>query len=159
MNLTSSAFQTGQPIPGKYCCTGQDISPPLNWSGTPANTQSFTLILYDPDAPNGDFTHWVVYNLPRALNSLEESFQVGQHPDWHAASGRNSFGQTGYGGPCPPVGETHRYFFHLYALDSRLEIGSGADRDQVIDAMHGHILDDTQLWGTFQRVRTGITEG
>ncbi len=153
MDLTSTAFKTGGSLPGKYTCAGENVSPPLHWEVAADGVQSFVVTVIDPDAPNGDFTHWVLYNIPPLQNSLEENFRIENHRDWNAENGRNDFGNIGYGGPCPPVGSTHRYYFHVYALDTRLDIGTGATRAQVIDRMQGHILDNTQIFANFQRVR------
>lgn len=152
MELTSRAFNAGEAIPGKYACTGEDISPPLRWTNLPQSALSYALILDDPDAPSGVFTHWVLYNLPPDVEELEEGFTLSRHADWRAEAGRNDFGATGYGGPCPPLGQEHHYYFRLYALDAELGIGPGADRNQVLDAVRGHILEHTELMGTFRRV-------
>lgn len=152
MELTSQAFASGAAVPEKYACTGDDISPPLRWTNLPGGVQSYALILDDPDAPSGVFTHWVLYNLPPNAKELEEGFTPTRHADWRAEAGRNDFGATGYGGPCPPQGEEHHYYFRLYALDSELDIGPGADRAQVLNAIRGHILEQTELTGTFRRV-------
>lgn len=154
MEFTSQAFASGAPIPGKYTCTGDDLSPPLRWSNLPDGVRSYALILDDPDAPSGVFTHWVLYNIPGDIEELEEGFALGRHADWRAESGRNDFGATGYGGPCPPVGEEHHYYFRLFALDTELGIGPGANRNQVLDAVRGHILDHAELMGTYQRARS-----
>ena len=148
--LTSSAFTQGNSIPPVYTCTGRNISPPLAWSDPPAGTQSFALILDDPDAPGGTFTHWVLYNLPASTLSLAENVPAtAQLPDG-SLQGKNSFGKSGYGGPCPPSG-THRYFFKLYSLDSWLGLPSGASVSQLQQAMQGHILAGIELMGTYQK--------
>jgi len=148
--LSSSAFAQGQPIPPQYTCRGKDVSPPLNWSDAPAGTQSFALICDDPDAPAGDWVHWLIYNLPAATHSLPEGVPTdGQLPDG-SRQGLNGWGQTGYRGPCPPSG-THRYFFKLYALDTVLNLPPGATKQQLLKAMEGHILARTELMGTFRK--------
>ena len=144
--LTSSAFSGGQQIPAKYTCDGEDISPPLQWSEPPAGTQSLALIMDDPDAPVGTWDHWLLFNLPASSRSLPE--QAGMPAG--SAAGKNSWGRTGYGGPCPPRG-THRYFFKLYALDTTLALPAGTNKSQLLQAMAGHILAQTELMGTYSR--------
>ena len=146
MNLTSSAFANGQPIPVKYSCKGADVSPVLAWDQAPAGTQSFALIMDDPDAPMGTWDHWVLFNIPPQTLSLPEDFQ----PAAPVIVGRNSSGQSRYGGPCPPSG-THRYFFRLYALDSTLSLSSKASKGDVLSAMQGHVLGMAELMGTFSK--------
>jgi Raf kinase inhibitor-like YbhB/YbcL family protein len=142
--LTSSAFVQGKPIPARYTCDGLDISPPLAWSDAPGGTQSFALIMDDPDAPGGTWVHWVLFNLPAQTRQLEERAAP------QAVQGRNSWGRPGYGGPCPPSG-THRYFFRLYALDTLLQLPAGAGKEQVLRAMQGHILAQAELMGVYAR--------
>ena len=144
MALTSPAFNNEEAIPEKYSCDGEDISPELDWFGTPEGTVSLALIMDDPDAPGGSWVHWVLYNLPMDLSGLREGM-VGVGLD-----GTNSWNRTGYGGPCPPTG-THRYFFKLYALDKNLKLESGADKGTVLEAMEGHILGQAELMGTYSR--------
>ncbi len=155
LTLTSSAFDAGGPIPPIYTCDGRDISPPLAWSGVPEASRSLALICDDPDAPRGTWTHWVLYDLPADVTQLQEGIppheQVVLRPGGAAAhQGRNDFGKVGYGGPCPPGG-THRYFFRLYALDDRPEMGSGATKEGLIGAMEGHVLAEGRLMGTYSR--------
>jgi Raf kinase inhibitor-like YbhB/YbcL family protein len=150
MELKSSAFSEGQMIPGEYTCDGKNISPPLAWSGAPEGTKSFVLISDDPDAPVGTWVHWVIYSLPPTLTELQEKVpSTSKFPDG-TLQGKNDFGRTGYGGPCPPGG-THRYFFKLYALDQALALGPGATKGQLESAMKGHILADARLMGTYRR--------
>ena len=149
--VSSSAFQEGGEIPTKYTCEGQDVSPALTWSEPPAETRSFTLIVDDPDAPVGVFTHWVLFNLPVDSRELPEAMPTqAQLPDG-SLQGKNDFGKIGYGGPCPPPGRPHRYQFTLYALDQTLDLKAGASKKQVLDAMQGHILAQGRLTGTYQR--------
>lgn len=144
MALTSPAFNSGDPIPEKFTCDGEDISPELDWFGTPEGTVSLALIMDDPDAPVGTWVHWVVFNLPMDLSGLREGMTgVG-------LDGTNSWNRGGYGGPCPPSG-THRYFFKLYALDQTLDLEAGADKAAVLSAMEGHILGEAELMGTYSR--------
>jgi hypothetical protein len=148
--LSSSAFASGQPIPRKYSCDGQDVSPPLAWGEPPQPTRSFALIADDPDAPGGTFVHWVVYNIPAASRSLPEGVpKVGKLAD-ESVQGSSSWQRLGYGGPCPPGG-THRYDFKLYALDTTLALPSGAGKQRLLEAMEGHILAQAELMGTYRR--------
>jgi Raf kinase inhibitor-like YbhB/YbcL family protein len=142
--ITSAAFEEGATIPMKYTCDGQDISPPLEWSGTPEGTRSLVLISDDPDAPVGTWVHWVLFDLPADTNSLPEGAQD------LGTDGNNSWRRPGYGGPCPPSG-THRYFFKLYALDTVLNLEAGASKEEVEKAMQGHILAQGELMGKYER--------
>ncbi len=152
--LTSAALKDGATIPGKYTCDGVDVSPPLAWSGAPAGTRSFALIADDPDAPGGTWVHWVLYNLPAEVSELPENIAKVESLDLGGArQGRNDFRRPGYGGPCPPPGPAHRYFFKLYALDMRLELKAGAQKKDVEAAMEGHVLGSAQLMGTYARQR------
>ena len=144
--LTSSAFEPGTPIPARYSCDGNDISPPLAWHGVPPDTQSFALIFDDPDAPGGTWDHWLLFNLPADTRTLPENATLPAE----TSVGKNSWGRTDYGGPCPPRG-THRYFFKLYALDTPLSLTTGASKSEIETAMRGHILAHTELMGTFTR--------
>ena len=149
--LTSTAFAQGGPIPVKYSCKGEDISPPLAWGDPPAGTQSLALIMDDPDAPAGTWDHWIVFNLPADVRKLPEDMPAGmKFGDVAATFGKNSWGRSEYGGPCPPGG-THRYFFKLYALDTTLSVCENASKKQVMAAIQGHILAKTELMGTFSR--------
>lgn len=151
LSISSPVFQEGEGIPAKYSCEGQDISPPLAWGEPPADTNSFALIVDDPDAPGRVFTHWVLFNLPADSRELPEAVPTQPQLSSSALQGKNDFGKTGYGGPCPPPGRPHRYQFTLYALDQLLDLKSGASKQQVLEAMQGHILDKGQLTGTYQR--------
>ena len=145
MELTSPVFRPGESIPQKYTCDGENISPPLAWSGMPGNTQSLSLILEDPDAPRGTFTHWIFYNLAPDRTQLPEGFLS------EGKQGKNDFGKTGYGGPCPPPGTTHRYIFRLYALDQAINLNPGASRQQFQNAIQGHVLTQAELAGRYAR--------
>lgn len=151
LTLTSAAFAEGQPIPQKYTCQGSDISPALTWTNAPANTKSFALIADDPDAPMGTWVHWVLYDLPPATTALPENVAKTQTIAGNARQGINDFHRPGYGGPCPPPGKPHRYYFKLYALDKMLDLKPGAMKPDVEAAMKGHILAQGQLMGTYQR--------
>lgn len=145
IQLTSTAFSEGSTIPQKYTCVAENISPALSWTGIPTNAQSLAVIVDDPDAPSGTWVHWVLFNLPSDQGSLSEGVQgVG-------TSGTNGFRKLGYGGPCPPPGKPHRYYFKLYALDMVLNLQSGATKADVEKAMKGHILAQGQLMGKFGR--------
>ena len=152
LDLKSDAFMNGQSIPAKYACTGRNISPPLTWSDPPAGTQSFALIVDDPDAPMGTWVHWVLYNIEPDRRSLQENLPVtGKNIDPEAVFvGKNSSGNIGYDGPCPPGG-THRYYFRLYALDTTISLLPGATRDKILQEMEGHILARGELMGTFSK--------
>jgi Raf kinase inhibitor-like YbhB/YbcL family protein len=146
-SVTSAAFTEGQAIPAKYTCDGEDRSPPLRWDGAPA-AQSFALIVDDPDAPGGTFTHWVLFDIPAAQRELPEGLAAGAL----GVAGRTGFGKAGYGGPCPPAGAPHRYIFTLSALDvATLKLPANAPRSDVEAAMRGHILGQAQLMGLYGR--------
>jgi hypothetical protein len=148
MSLSSSAFKDGQPIPVDYTCDGKNISPPLSWGGAPADTQSLLLIVDDPDAPAGVWTHWILFNLTTDTSELAEDFTKSPST---ARQGANDFKKPGYGGPCPPTGKAHRYFFRIFALDTTLNVPAGATRKEVDAAMAKHVLAMGQLMGTYQR--------
>ena len=151
MQLTTSAFSPGAAIPKRHTCDGADLSPALNWSEAPSGTQTFALILDDPDAPAGTWVHWVLYDLPASAHSLVEGVPKIPEISGGGLQGRNDFRKIGYGGPCPPAGAPHRYFFKLYALDSKSGLKSGASKADVEHAMKGHILAQAELMGHYQR--------
>ena len=151
MQLTSTAFKEGGPIPALYTCDGKDISPQLKWTNAPANSQSLVLIADDPDAPAGTWVHWVLYDLPSTTTELAEDTPKSQFLSGGAKQGLTDFRRLGYGGPCPPPGKPHRYFFKLYALDTLLDLKPGATKKDVERAMDKHILGQAQLMGTYQR--------
>jgi len=148
--LSSSAFAQGQPIPVKYTCDGEDVSPPLEWVDPPQGVQSFVLINDDPDAPVGTWDHWIFYNLPGEARSLLEAAPSDAELPDGSRHGQNSWRRLGYGGPCPPSG-MHRYFFKLYALDTTLDLAPGANKKQLLQAMEGHILGQAELMGVYGR--------
>lgn len=150
MTITSSAFKEGEMIPSKYTCDGDDISPQLYWSGVPENTKSFALINDDPDAPAGDWVHWIIFNIPGSVNELAEKIPSDKILDNGTKQGTNDFGKIGYGGPCPPGG-THRYYFKLYALDVYLDRDAGISKKELLNAMEGHILAEAHLMGKYKR--------
>ncbi len=151
MKLSSTAFEPGASIPKKFTCDGADVSPALAWSDAPAGTQSFALIADDPDAPVGTWVHWVLYDLPGATRDLPEGVAKQEQLPNGARQGRNDFGKIGYGGPCPPRGPAHRYFFKLYALDVKLNLKPGAPKSDVERAMKGRILVQAELIGRYSR--------
>lgn len=149
--LESSAFREGEPIPRRFTCSGEDTSPALHWTAPPARTRSLVLIVEDPDAPGGVWTHWMVFNLPASARSMPENVPKQGEVPGGGLQGTNSFGHIGYGGPCPPPGKPHRYFFRLYALDTMLSLKAGASRQEVLEAAKGHILAQAHLMGRFGR--------
>lgn len=156
LTIASSAFTDRGEIPAKYTCDGQDISPPLSWSGVPSKAKSLVLIVDDPDAPDPKaprmtWVHWVLYNLPPTTSGLPEGVSPSQLPAG-TKEGLNDWGRTGYGGPCPPIGR-HRYFFKLYALDTVLPDLGRPTKQALEKAMAGHILEQAELIGTYQRPR------
>jgi Raf kinase inhibitor-like YbhB/YbcL family protein len=150
MEITSSAFKEGDSIPAKYTCDSLDISPPLKWSKEPEETKTFALICDDPDAPGGTWVHWVIYNIPGTIHEFEEDIAKNGPVQKNAVHGKNDFGNTGYGGPCPPGG-THRYYFKIYALDATLGAHPAITKRELLRLMDGHILDQGQLMGRYKR--------
>jgi len=151
MELTSTAFQEGQTISTQYTADGRNVSPPLQWSQVPDKTQSFALICEDPDAPRGTFTHWVLFNLPADSRQLPEGMPHEAALSGGAGQGTNDFRKVGYGGPSPPPGKPHHYFFKLFALDQRMDPPASTTRDKLLSAMKGHILAEGQLMGKYGR--------
>lgn len=148
--ITSTAFEDGGAIPARFTCDGQNVSPPLNWTGAPAATKTFALVADDPDSPAGTWVHWVAYNLPATTNGLPANVPATETLEGGARQGTNDFSRLGYGGPCPPSG-AHRYFFKLYALDAQLDLAPGATKDQLLEAMKGHVLALAELMGSYER--------
>ena len=152
LSLSSSAFESGDTMPSEYTCDADEVSPPLSVAGAPEGTRSFVLIMEDPDVPkivkpDGVFLHWLVFNIPSEMQEVPEGGMVG-------VSGHNGMGKEGYIGPCPPPQyepSEHRYFFKLYALDSMLGLSAGATKEEVMQAMQGHILGETELMGRYKR--------
>jgi Raf kinase inhibitor-like YbhB/YbcL family protein len=150
MHFHSPAFANGEPIPQKYTCQGADVSPALAWSDAPSNTKSLMLIVDDPDAPSGTWTHWIFSNIPPTTHGLPEGVEKTEIV-LGGYQGINDFKVAGYGGPCPPPGKAHRYFFRLYALDTKLVLKPGATEQSVEAVMKGHVLAQAELMGTYQR--------
>jgi Raf kinase inhibitor-like YbhB/YbcL family protein len=153
-SLASSAFGHQGEIPSRYTCEGEDISPPLSWSGPPEGTKSFALVVDDPDAPDPraprmTWVHWVLYNLPSTVRELPEGATPAALPTG-AKEGQNDWKRTGYGGPCPPIGR-HRYFFKLYGLDTVLPDLRGPTKSRLEEAMKGHVLGRAELIGTYEK--------
>lgn len=151
LQLRSTAFAEGSVIPSEYTCTGADKSPPLTWTGTPAGTRSFALIVDDPDAPRGTFVHWVIYNMGSSMTQLLEDTPRSAETTFGARQGVNGLDNIGYKGPCPPPGAPHHYHFRLFALDSPLKLELGTNAAEVRQAMNGHVLASTELVGIFGR--------
>lgn len=151
ISIFSNAFENDGTIPQEYTCDGDDLSPPLEWSGIPTGTQSLVLICDDPDAPVGTWVHWVIFNISPEINSLPKGVPDDAFVAELGTQGTNDFGKIGYGGPCPPKGKPHRYFFKLYALDSTFNLDPGAKKSEVEKSMQGHILGEGKLIGTYGR--------
>ncbi len=151
--LESPAFPAEGTIPRQYTCDGADLSPPLRWHNVPAGTTSFALIVDDPDAPGGTFTHWLLWGLSPDRRDLPEGLpSTGKIEDLDdATQGTNDFGRTGYGGPCPPPGPAHRYQFQLYALDTAIAIEPASSKSALLQAMEGHIVEKTVMTGRYSR--------
>ncbi|HJZ74104.1 MAG TPA: YbhB/YbcL family Raf kinase inhibitor-like protein [Vicinamibacterales bacterium] len=145
LHVSSPAFSNGSEIPRKYTCDGQNAAPPLEWSGAPGGARSLAVICDDPDAPSGTFTHWVLYDIPASSDGLPERSTAG-------SPGLNSFGKTGFGGPCPPKkDDAHHYHFHVYALDLDSLGPAGLSKEAALKAMRGHILAEGEVVGTYKR--------
>ncbi len=151
LQVTSTAFSHGEMIPKKFTCDGPDISPQFAWTDPPVGTESFALIADDPDAPAGTWVRWVLYDLPASTRELAEGVTKQEQLPSGARQGRNDFGKIGYGGPCPPPGKPHRYFFKLYALDVKLNLKAGAAKTDVERTLKGHIFGQAELMGRYGR--------
>ncbi|MCD6569638.1 MAG: YbhB/YbcL family Raf kinase inhibitor-like protein [Deltaproteobacteria bacterium] len=150
IKITSPTFEQGSMIPDIYTCKGKDISPPLSWGSAPDGAESICLICDDPDAPMGTWVHWVIYNIPPDTTSLPEDVPPRGVLENGAEQGTNDFRKIGYDGPCPPFG-THRYYFKIYALDTKLDIKPGATKKELLKAIKGHILAQGQLMGRYKK--------
>jgi hypothetical protein len=151
IRLTSDAFKEGAAIPRDYTCDGFDRSPALHWEGAPAQTKAFALVCEDPDAPAGVWTHWLIYNIPGASRALDEGVAPKDTLGDGTRQGKNDFGKIGFGGPCPPRGSNHRYFFKLFALSEPVAFEPGAGRQALLDAVKGKTLGEGQLMGRYER--------
>lgn len=151
MQLKTPSFKPAGDIPAQFTCDGADTSPALSWSIPPTGTQSFALVLEDPDAPGRTWVHWVLYDMPASERQLPEGVPPESELPSGARQGRNDFKKIGYGGPCPPAGPGHRYYFKLYALDKKLGLGPGATRRELERAMRGHIVARAELMGQYRR--------
>jgi hypothetical protein len=149
--ISSTAFKHGQTIPREYTCEGENVSPPLEWHEAPPGTAAFALICDDPDAPSGTYVHWVIWNISGRSMGLPRAVPTDPQLRDGTVQGRNSRGDSGYRGPCPPPGKPHRYFFKLYALNVPLPLEPGATKERLLSAMQGHILAQTEFYGTYER--------
>jgi Raf kinase inhibitor-like YbhB/YbcL family protein len=150
-SISSSAFEHGASIPRAFTADGTDVSPALSWENPPSGTQAFALVCDDPDAPIGTWVHWLIWNLPASAKGLAEGVQPKKTMGDGSAQGKNDFGRIGYGGPSPPPGKPHRYFFRLYALKEKLPLAAGASRRELDKAMEGKILAAVEVFGTYRR--------
>jgi Raf kinase inhibitor-like YbhB/YbcL family protein len=151
LRLTTTAFVPGSTIPAEFTCDGSDVSPALEWSNAPEGVQSFALVVEDPDAPAGTWVHWVLFDVPPSTHDLAEGVPPTRTLASGARQGLNDFQRIGYGGPCPPPGRAHRYYFRLYALDKKLELPSDTTRAVLDRAMRGHVLARAELMGRYRR--------
>jgi len=151
IKVSSAVFKDGEFIPSQYTCEGPNVSPPLEWTDVPAGAKSIALICDDPDAPMGTWVHWVLYGLPPDTRNLPEGVPPNETLQDGSVQGKNDFKRIGYGGPCPPHGKPHRYFFKLYALDTELDLKPPASKKDLEKAMKGHIVAQGQLVGKYQR--------
>ena len=151
LTISSPNFTNGGSIPKKYTCDGADVSPQLTWNDPPAVTRSWALLADDPDAPVGNWNHWAIWNLPANLHSLPEGVSKSAHLSDGSEQGMNDFHKPGYNGPCPPAGKPHRYFFKLFALDTKLSLNSGAGKAELEGAIKGHVLAKAEWMGTYKR--------
>ena len=149
--IVTTSFQKGADIPAKYTCKGPDLSPDLAWVAAPEGTKSLALIVDDPDAPAGTWVHWITYNIPNSVAALREGMPRDPELKDGTRQGKNDFGKIGYNGPCPPPGNTHRYYFRLYALNTTLDLPPGATRAALDKAMAGKVLAHVELMGKFKR--------
>jgi Raf kinase inhibitor-like YbhB/YbcL family protein len=148
-NIYITAFENGNSIPAVHSCDGDDVSPLIRWDGEPKGTVSFALIMEDPDAPGGTFTHWIVYNLPRDCHELDKTVPVRRHLDNKAIQGKNDFGKIGYRGPCPQGGSEHRYYFRIFALKRKLPPESIDNGTQFYRSIKNLVLDQAEYMGRY----------
>jgi len=150
LNVSSAAFADGGLIPARYTADGENVSPPVRWEAAPEGTESIAIISDDPDAPGGTWVHWLIWNIPAGQTDIRENIPPEETLSNGAVQGTTSFGSVGYGGPAPPSG-THRYYFKVYALDTRLDLGPKAVKKDLEKAMQGHILSQGQVMGRYSR--------
>lgn len=150
LNLTVKSFEQNATIPVKYTCEGDDVSPHLIWDEVPKGTVSLALLMEDPDAPGGTFSHWVIYNIPPDVHELDK-VPMKKKLDNGAIHGKNDFDKYGYGGPCPPHPEEHRYIFKLFALKRKLKPEEGADRESLLEAIKNDVIEESEYSGKFKR--------
>lgn len=148
--LQSPAFKNNEPIPSRYTCDGENISPALNWDHLPEDTRTITIVVHDPDAPSGNFIHWIIYDIPVTMKDLQEGITSTLNLPDGAAMGTNDARRIGYYGPCPPSG-VHHYHFTIYAVNTFLRLDAGATRTELMQSMKGHILEEGKLVGTYKR--------
>lgn len=151
LELTSEAFAEGERIPARHTCDGEDLSPPLSVRGVPDKAEALALIADDPDAPGTTWVHWVLYGLPPDTGALPENVPSSEEVLGGARQGENDFGDLGYGGPCPPPGEDHRYVFKLYALRGTPALDAGASKEELLAAIEGRIVEEARLTGRYER--------
>ncbi len=149
--LITSVFEDHQPIPKQYTCEGENISPALTFSDIPHSTQSLVLIMDDPDAPNGTFDHWIVWNIPPSVTKLSDHAPELEQLTQQIGRGINHYGKNIYNGPCPPPGKPHRYYIQLYAIDILLTLPQNSKKQDVLTAIKGHVIENATLIGTYQR--------
>ena len=153
LTVETPAFSPGAPIPRRHTCDGDDVSPPLSWSGSPPETREFALVCDDPDAPSGPFTHWLIWGIPKSAASLPEGIDAGDAVAslGSARQGTNDFRVRGWRGPCPPPGKPHHYHFHVYALSERIDLPAGSTVERLRAAMSGHVVAEGEIVGTYRR--------
>jgi len=149
IKVTSNVFNEGEPIPDRYACRGVNVSPPLDWEDVPGAVE-YAIICEDPDAPSGTWTHWVIFNLPSDNTSLSEWIMEREEIDNGTKQGFNDFGTIGYRGPCPPGG-THRYYYKVYALNTEIQLPAKITKDELLNEMEGHIIDEGHIMGLYSR--------
>jgi Raf kinase inhibitor-like YbhB/YbcL family protein len=151
LRIESPAFKDREVLPKRFTCDGEDISPPLSWEGIPEGTRSLAIICDDPDAPSTTWDHWIIFNIDPLKGGIQEAVSKERRLPEGEIHGKNSWGRSDYGGPCPPPGNPHRYFFKLYALDTRLSLSPGSSKSELLESMKKHILDKAQLMGIYGR--------
>lgn len=151
LTLNVHGFEAGEKIPAVFACDGDDISPQLSWKGIPEETMSLAVLMYDPDAPRGTFNHWILYNIPPSITTIDENVPSGEKVEGTGTHGKNDFGNTEYGGPCPPAGKEHRYFFELVCLKSNEKIKAGLSREEFEREIEGNVIQRVTYMGVYER--------